>query len=126
MKKLLFIFLLVLIGCMGPLRQYYPSSNLNTVNVGDTKVQMLSRFSSGEHGRLIPLTIRATKVTNGKLLEVGEIWLRRSDTCNSCGSDIYWFLFVNGELKQWGQPQDWQNVTERYEIHYNPPAGVKY
>jgi hypothetical protein len=31
-------------------------------------------------------------------------------------SSTYWFLFENGALIQWGQPQDWPPVARKYEI----------
>ncbi len=73
--------------------------------------------------RAVPLVIRATKSINGELIEIGEMPMMSQATGQKT---TYWFLFVDGYLKQWGEPRDWQDVKARYEISYNPSASVNY
>ena len=37
----------------------------------------------------------------------------------------YWFVFQNGRLVQWGLPDDWQSVSARYDINFNPKTSVR-
>lgn len=106
------IGLLLLGGCTS----YYLESNLNSLSVGTSKTQMLSSFGgrTSQGGQAHPLLFRHAKRTpSGVLVEVGEMpmWSDRYSR------DVtYWFLFENGSLVQWGQPQDWPPVARRYEI----------
>ncbi len=115
-------FGLIVAGCSsGP--RYYLKSNLNNLNIGLSKSQMISAYSGGENGKIMPLIIRATKNVNGELIEIGEMPMMSKNTYSKT---TYWFLFVDGYLKQWGEPRDWQDVKARYEINYNPSASVNY
>jgi hypothetical protein len=102
--------------------RYYNKSNLNGLSVGLQKQQLLSAWD-GKDRTVVPLIIRASKVKDGELIEIGEMPM-----VADVGGGItnYWFLFIDGSLKQWGEPRDWQDVKARYEISYNPSASVNY
>ncbi|MDH5217156.1 MAG: hypothetical protein OEX19_05650 [Gammaproteobacteria bacterium] len=124
MKKIssLILVLFFLLSCA---QQYYLKSSLNNISIGNSKQQLLALFPG--QGRVIdggapPLQIRSAKKHNGKLIEIGELLM--SDGVSAAVP--HWFLFEDGELVQWGQPQDWKEVKARYEINYNPPVGVTY
>jgi hypothetical protein len=116
----LFFGLIVSSCTIGPL--YYTESNLNRLSVGVQRNQLISAWD-GDNGTVVPLIIRASKVKDGELIEIGEMpmW---ADVGG--GITNYWFLFIDGTLKQWGEPRDWQDVKARYEINYNPSASVSY
>lgn len=103
---------------------YYYRSNLNSLSIGTEKAELLAQWSStiGEHPAS-PLIIRATKEINSELIEIGE--LRMMDRATKRKTN-YWFLFVNGKLSQWGEPRDWKEVKNRYEITFNPTPSVSY
>ena len=124
MKKIGFVLVVVcLISACAVQQRYYTKSNLNRISIGQTKGQLLNKFS-GENkpGGPPPMQIRAAQKSNGKLLEVGEVLM--TDGVLPTVAD--WFLFEDGALVQWGQPEDWKDVKARYEINYNPLIGVSY
>jgi len=88
-----------------------------------SKASLLSAYSNKDNPKAVPLVIRATKFINGELIEIGELPMMSQATKQKT---TYWFLFVDGSLKQWGEPRDWQDVKARYEISYNPSASVNY
>jgi hypothetical protein len=114
------LFGLAIYGCGGP--RYYTKSNLNGLSVGLQKSQLLSAWD-GKDKTVVPLIIRASKEKDGELIEIGEMPMV-ADVGG--GTTNFWFLFIDGRLKQWGEPRDWQDVKARYEINYNPPASVNY
>jgi hypothetical protein len=66
------------------------------------------------------MLIRAAQKNNENLIEVGEVLL----TDGVSPTVAYWFLFNNGKLEQWGQPEDWKDVKARYEISYSPSTSI--
>lgn len=111
--------LLLLVGCA---QRFYLKSNLNHVSIGQTKNNILSMFPGESRPLGAPgIQIRAAQQSsNGKLLEVGEVFLTDGIT----PTVPYWFLFEDGLLVQWGRPEDWKNVAARYDINFNPSQGV--
>ena len=122
MKKILFIlFVVFLISACATHQSYYSKSNLNTISIGQTKQELLNKFPGvDKYGGSPPMQIRAAQKSNDTLFEVGELLM--SDKVSPVVA--YWFLFKDGVLIQWGQPEDWRDVKARYEISYNPPIGV--
>lgn len=111
---------LIVSSCSG--RRYYTESNLNDLSIGLQKNQLISTWGRKDR-TLVPLIIRrASKVKDGELIEIGEIPL----IAIGGGVTNYWFLFIDGTLKQWGKPRDWQGVKAHYEINYNPSTSVNY
>lgn len=101
--------------------RYYTKSNLNNFSIGLQKNQLISTYG-GKDRTVVPLIIRASKVKDGKVIEIGEMPM----ISVSGGITNYWFLFIDGTLKQWGEARDWQDVKARYEINYNPSASANY
>lgn len=100
---------------------YYKESNLNSLSIGLQKNQLISAYG-GKDRTVVPLIIRASKVKDGEVIEIGEMPM-----IAALGRiKNYWFLFIDGTLKQWGEARDWQDVKARYEINYNPSASVNY
>ncbi len=124
LQKILLITIIagVFSGCAGG-PWYFYKSNLNNLSVGQSKSSLLTGFSNKDNPKTVPLVIRATKTINGELIEIGELPMMSQATSQKT---TYWFLFVDGYLKQWGEPRDWQDVQARYEINYNPSASVNY
>ena len=124
-RKLTSLFVIViastiLASCSGA--QYYAKSNLNSMSIGQSKEALLNNFNGNAAGGVAvpPMVIRAAQKSDDELIEVGEMLLSDGST----GIVAYWFLFQNGILEQWGQPEDWKDVKARYEINYNPSIGV--
>ena len=124
MKKLgLVLFVALLVSACAVQQRYYIKSNLNNIAIGQTKEQLLRMFPGEKQaGGAPPMQIRAAQKSNGKLIEVGEVLM----TDGVSNTVAYWFLFEDGALAQWGQPEDWKEVKARYEINYNPSIGVSY
>ncbi len=122
-KKILIIIVASLVTACVDTQWYFYKSNLNALSIGISKSSILSAFSNTKNPKVVPLIIRATKTVNGELIEIGEVPLMSQATKQTT---TYWFLFVDGYLKQWGEPRDWQEVKARYEINYNPSASVNY
>ena len=122
MKKLsLLIFALFIITGCAIQQRYYLKSNLNSVSIGQTKQELFNMFPGEKNsGGAPPLLIRGAQESDGSLIEVGEVVL----TDGVSPTVPYWFLFENGRLVQWGQPEDWKEVKARYEISYNPSQGI--
>jgi hypothetical protein len=125
---------IMLPGCSSSLRYYRESQVVNSLSVGMTKQALLNtwQWHSREY-TVAGLRIRAARQTEtGTLLEVGEIPLLSDEPDKNYpySSDwptkiyAYWLLFENGRLVQWGRPQDWRAVSQRYDIHYNPSLGI--
>ena len=121
------ITILLVTGCATRSQNawYYFKSNLNTLSIGVEKTELLAVFSStdAEGHSFVPLIIKATKEIKGELIEVGEIRMMEKATKRKTN---YWFLFVNGKLAQWGEPRDWKDVKNQYEITFNPSPSVSY
>ena len=126
MKKIRFVLIvLCLISACAVQQHYYTKSNLNTISIGQTKHELLNKFpGENKPGGAPPMLIRAAQKSNGKMLEVGEVLM--TDGVSYPPTVAYWFLFEDGVLVQWGQPEDWKDVKARYEINYNPSVGVSY
>jgi len=106
---------------------YYFSSNLNSISPGVTKEQLINYFRpvcrSGGLDCLEGFIIRAAQVqSDGSLVEVGTVALSPDGYANPVE---YWFLFKGGRLVQWGQPNDWTQVSGRYEINFNPAPAYR-
>jgi len=115
MKKIGFFLVVVcLISACAVQQRYYMKSNLNRISIGQTKGQLLNKFpGENKYGGPPPMQIRAAQKSNGKLLEVGEVLM----TDEVSPTVAYWFLFEDGVLVQWGQPEDWKDVKARYELN---------
>jgi hypothetical protein len=122
MNKIGCILIVVcLISACATQQFYYSKSNLNNISIGQTKQELLKKFpGENKPGGAPPMQIRAAQKSNSKLIEVGE--LRMADSVSPVVA--YWFLFEDGALVQWGQPEDWKDIKARYEISYNPSIGV--
>lgn len=118
MKKILTMCCVVLLAaCSTNNRYYYEKSNLNSVSIGMSKSSLLAMFPGGDASNGAPgMMIRAAKQGQGKVIEVGEVILTDGVHSNL----PYWFLLENGRLMQWGEPNDWTQVSKRYEISYTP------
>lgn len=104
---------------------YYLTSNLNTLAPGQTKADIQRRFpmKQGTFETTVGFELRAARVQqDGSLIEVGSLLLAR-DGINH--PESYWLLFRDGKLVQWGQPDDWQTVSARYQIDFNPRPAVR-
>lgn len=112
---------LALTSCTG----YYLSSNLNTWAIGQPKDVFLQRYPQGSCGwecAIRGFELRAAqRQSDGSLVEVGTLTLSPDGYADPVE---YWLLFVDAELVQWGQPQDWRDVAARYEIAFNPVPAV--
>jgi len=122
MNRILKIFLLCtfITACQ---QQYYLTSNLNNISIGQSKSELLKMFR-GEHqeGGAPSMQIRAAKQDGDSLIEIGEVLM----TDRVSPTVAYWFLFENGSLIRWGQPADWKEIKVRYEINYNPSPSIEY
>jgi hypothetical protein len=109
------LFILLLAGCATK----FLSNSLNGVQMGWSKGQLLQYFSKDVG---VPPILRASQQqSNGQVVEIFTLPLIEPnyDTVN------YWFVFKGGRLVQWGRPKDWQSVSGRYEISFNPEASVR-
>ena len=128
MKKfLLLIFISILLQACAFRQLYYSKSSLNYISIGQTKEEIFKIFPKGESKAIDtigtpPIQLRAAQKNNGKLIEVAEVFLSNINY----NPIPYWFIFENGILVQYGQPSDWKEVKDRYEIIYNPSFGVSY
>jgi hypothetical protein len=119
MRKALLILLVVLAGCTTT----FLNSSLNNIELETSKAQFFAYWQSGCKGGTCDLPIvRAAKTTSdGLLTEVVTIVL----VDNSANRTEHWFVFKAGRLKQWGRPEDWQQVAARYEVAFNPTPSVR-
>lgn len=103
---------------------YYTTANLNNLSPGQTKAALLQRFPTRDGlTSTYGLVIRAAKTQpDGSLIEVGTLQMARDGVNNPVE---YWLLFRDGTLVQWGQPDDWQAVSARYQIDFNPGPAVR-
>lgn len=116
MKHLIMSIMIILVaGCASN----YLSNNLNNVQIGWSKSQFLQYFPGD---KVVPPILRASqKQTDGQVVEIFTLPMMEPnyDTVN------YWFVFKGGQLVQWGRPEDWQKVSGKYEISFNPAASVR-
>jgi hypothetical protein len=102
----------------------YLSSSLNSVQIGWSKAQFLQFFPGGAETILppeAPILRASQRQGDGQIVEVFTLPI-------SSPRDYmvdYWFVFRGGRLEQWGRPEDWQQVSGRYEISFNPSASVR-
>jgi len=69
-----------------------------------------------------PAILRASQQQRtGELIEVFTMNMAEPSTQVT----NYWFVFTSGRLNQWGRPEDWQQVSGRYDINFNPAAGIR-
>ena len=103
---------------------YQPRGRLTTIRAGDAKEAVFELFGTtierrnGSLVRIEGMRLRATgRSPHHAQVEVAEV--RIGDT--AAGS-LYWFLFGDGRLVAWGQPEEWAAATGRYqvEIKYQP------
>ena len=118
-----FLLLLLLSGCGGPM--LWRETSLNQVTVGMSKDEVLRLYpnewanSSGRRTNVEGMQVRSARTSDGRRLEVGEVVL------NTGTNNVpYWFLFENDRLIQWGRPRDWQAVAKRYHIDLNAAPGA--
>lgn len=102
----------------------YMASNLSRVQIGWSKAQFLQFFPGGTSSILpeeAPVLRASQRQSDGQVVEVFTMPL-------SSPRDYmvdYWFIFKGDQLVQWGRPEDWQQVSGRYEISFNPSASVR-
>lgn len=111
---------------LGACTSYYLSSNLNTWALGQTKASFIAVYPtrSSVLGLMTyeGFEIRAAqRQADSSLIEVGSLRLTKDGSAPT----EYWLLFRNGMLEQWGRPDDWQKVSARYQIDFNPNASVR-
>jgi hypothetical protein len=116
------LVLLILTGC-AEAQHYYLQSSLNSLTVGMPKETLLSGYSgTTREGHQAPgMVIRAARKTErGNVLEVAELPMLSPEGRIT----TFWFLFDDGQLIQWGRPEDWRRVSARYDINFNPTPYV--
>jgi hypothetical protein len=87
------------------------------------KYPALGRCPNAPGALCTGMEVRAARqLDSGSLIEVGTIRLTNPSDRNPVE---YWLLFVDGRLKQWGRPEDWQSVAARYQVDFNPTPGVR-
>jgi hypothetical protein len=124
-KKLSLIAILALVACNGP--WFYNSANLNVLPLELTKDAFFQRFPGQCTGNgvvrtcMSPILRAAQRSSDGSITEV--ITLDLMDQNKQVLQ--HWFVFKNGTLKQWGRPEDWQQVASRYEVTFNPNPSVR-
>lgn len=104
-------------------------SNLNSLSLGWTKQEFLQNFSADGPGCTGGIwagcdgaIVRAAQVgKDGVLTEVLTVNMAPLDF----STVQHWFLFRNNVLVQWGRPEDWQAVSARYEVNFNPGPAVR-
>ncbi len=109
------VCLAISIGCASN----YLSTGLNNVQIGWSKSQFLQYFNGQ---KATPPILRASQQqSNGQIVEVFTLPMMEPnyDTVS------YWFVFQGDRLVQWGRPEDWQQVSGRYEISFNPASSVR-
>ena len=114
------LFVVVVVICLAVGCTFnYRSSNLNTIQIGWTKSQFLQFWAGGKFVQ--PILRASQQQRDGQVVEVFTLPLMEPnyDTID------YWFVFKGGRLVQWGRPEDWQQVSGRYEIAFNPSASVR-
>jgi hypothetical protein len=99
---------------------YFYTSSLNTLQPGTTSSDFLAQFTDGISGTQSPIRRAMQQQPDGSVVEVFTMPLVDPGRYTI----EYWFLFKSGRLIQWGQPEDWRQVSGRYEISYNPSAAV--
>lgn len=103
-------------GCLSTM--YFAEANLQGLSPGWSKPEFLTFF---EHPRIQQPILRAAKRdSSGVVTEVFTLDLRS----RNAGQVEYWFVFRNGVLEQWGRPEDWGDVSETYDINFNPAPRV--
>ena len=122
MRFLQMLFIIVLISsCVGG--NYYSESNLNSISIGVSKEAFLQTYSGGGSEDTNGAILRAAqRQDNGELIEVLTLEMIVADASSTVD---YGFVFKEGLLVQWGRPEDWQQVSGRYEISFNPSASVR-
>ena len=124
MKKLLLVLLLV--GCVMP--RYYIDANLNSLQLDMSKQAFLANFSGSCQSSVpcaTPILRAAQRGSDGSVVEVLTMQMLYRPVGTSGDVIDYWFVFKGGLLKQWGRPEDWQQVASRYEITFNPGPSVR-
>jgi hypothetical protein len=103
---------------------YQPRERLSTVRTGDGKEAVFELFGTmyeGRNGsvvRIDGMRLRASgRSPQHAQVEVAEV--RIADTGVA---SLYWFLFGDGRLIEWGRPDEWDVATARHqlEIDYQP------
>lgn len=97
--------------------KYWYESNLNQLSIGITKSEFNALYLNPTAFGSTPI-LRAAKQTSTGLIEV--LTMRMVDVTDARDITEFWFLFKDGTLEQWGKPGDWEAVSARYEISFNP------
>jgi len=108
------VVLALTVGCAG----HYLSTGLNNVQLGWSKSQFLQYFNGD--GAVPPILRASQRQSSGQIVEVFTLPMQEPNYT----SVSYWFVFQGDRLVQWGRPEDWQQVSGRYEIAFNPSASV--
>lgn len=133
MRILVKVFLLVTaimvsVGCTSTGPTYYYSSGLNNMQTGWTKARFLHYWSGGHETTVRPLLRASQRQQDGRVVEVFTLPMSEPSANRYVSGNVivnYWFIFRDDRLVQWGRPEDWQQVSGRYEIAFNPGASVR-
>lgn len=118
----IFVMVVVLsltVGCTSTL--HYQTTGLNAVQIGWTKSQFLQYWAPGP--LIVTPIMRASQLQqDGQIVEVFTLPLVETGYWPPIE---YWFVFKGDRLVQWGRPEDWQQVSGRYEIAFNPSPSIR-
>lgn len=65
------------------------------------------------------MKIIGSKYYENGSIEVGQYYDKMLMYGRGLVEEIYYLYFYNGELIQWGRPQDWQKEADRiYEVRF--------
>lgn len=108
--------------------RYQPRERLAVVRAGDTKERVFDRFATtfeernGAVLRIDGMRWRASgRSPHHAQVEVADVVL-----ADGGGERVHWFLFGDGQLLAWGQPEEWPAAARRHEVEsdYRPAAAL--
>ena len=123
MRFMRFLSMLFVIVLMSSCTSSYNVRSVNNIQIGWSKAQFLRFYPRGTYflAPEPPILRASQEQEDGQLVEVFSIPLMLPNY----SSVDYWFVFRGNRLVQWGRPEDWQQVSGRYEILFNPSASVR-